>query len=426
MKLFEELQERHLVESITSEELAEQINSGKISFYAGFDPTADSLHIGHLAVLNFMSFMQKGGHHPIGLVGGATGMIGDPGGKTAERKLLGKESLAKNVVGIKKQMEQFLDFQSNNPASIVNNFDWLSQWHYVDFLRDIGKHFSINAMIARDSVKNRLDREGEGISYTEFSYMILQAFDFLHLSRENGCTLQVGGTEQWGNIVSGIDLARRLDQKQLYGLTIPLITKTDGTKFGKTESGTLWLDGEKTSPYELYQYFVRQADEDVIRLLKVLTQLSLDEIAVLEKTVQDEPHKRAAQKKLAEEIVTIIHGREAADSSIRASQALFGKEISNLNDQMIGEIFKDVPSIEKNIALLEKGWSLVDALLETGACTSKSQARKLIQGNGAYVNNKVATDIDMLLTKDNLASESYMVFRSGKKNYRLVRFIIAE
>jgi len=424
MKLFEVLQQRNLIENLTSEELIEKINTGGLTFYAGFDPTANSLHIGHLAVLNFMRIMQKGGHTPIGLVGGATGMIGDPGGKSEERKLLGSAELEENVKGMKQQMEKYLHFDGNTGASIVNNYDWFSKWSYIDFLREVGKHFSVNTMIARDSVKNRIDRDGEGISYTEFSYMILQAFDFLYLSREKDCTLQIGGSEQWGNIVSGIDLTRRLDQKQLYGVTIPLITKADGTKFGKTETGTLWLDEQKTSPYELYQYFMRQPDEDIIRLIKVLTEVPLDEIEELEKGVKNEPHLRAAQKLLAREIVDAVHGAEAADAAIRASKVLFGEKIENLDDALIGEIFKDVPSIEKEITVLHQGWSLVDALVETGLCKSKGQARKLIQGRGAYVNNHMVEEIEMMLHSQSLASESFLVLRSGKKNYRLVRFCL--
>ncbi|MBT4288070.1 MAG: tyrosine--tRNA ligase, partial [Deltaproteobacteria bacterium] len=259
MKLYDELEARGFVDKVTSEELIEKLNAGGLKFYIGYDPTADSLHIGHLASFNLMKIFQNHGHHPIALMGGGTGMIGDPGGKNAERNLLSKEQIQSNINGVKKQMSQFLNFETENKAIMVNNLDWLRKWSYIDFLRDIGKNFSVNMMMTRDSVKSRLTREGEGISYTEFSYMILQSYDFYELSKLHDCQLQLGGSDQWGNIVSGIDLTRRLSGKQVYGMTFPLITKSDGTKFGKSEGGAIWLDAEKTSPYEFYQYFVRQA-----------------------------------------------------------------------------------------------------------------------------------------------------------------------
>lgn len=420
MNLFDELQQRGFIDRITHDDLAEKINNGGLTFYVGFDPTADSLHVGQFAVFNLMRILQKGGHFPIGLMGGGTGMIGDPGGKSKERNLLSQDQIEKNIAGIKKQLAKFLDFEEGNKAKIVNNFDWLSKIHLIDFLRDIGKHFSVNSLITRDSVKNRLERDGEGISYTEFSYVLLQAYDFYKLSIDDGCNLQIGGSDQWGNIVSGIDLARRLENKQLYGMTMPLITKADGNKFGKSETGTVWLSSEKTSPYEFYQFFLRQADEDVIRFLKVFTQVSLEEIAELEETVKNEPHKRSAQKRLAMEATAIAHGQETVEKVIKASKVLFGEKIEDLDDQIISEIFKDVPSIKIDKSRLTSGLGLVDALVESGACASKGQARKLIQAGGAYINNVSQKDMDYTLTDIDMASPSFLILRTGKKNYRLI------
>ncbi len=420
MELFDELQQRGLLEEVTSNDLPAKLNQGGLTFYVGFDPTADSLHVGQFAMFNLMRILQKAGHTPIGLMGGGTGMIGDPGGKSQERNLLTQNQIGKNVEGIKVQLSRFLDFEEGNKARIVNNYDWLSGCNLIDFLRDTGKHFSVSTMIARDSVKSRLDRDGGGISYTEFSYMILQSYDFNHLAVEYDCTLQIGGSDQWGNIVSGIDFSRRLGNKQLYGMTIPLITKADGNKFGKSEAGTVWLSPEKTSPYEFYQFFFRQTDEDVIRYLKVFTQIDLDEIAELEETVRNEPHLRAAQKRLAEETTRTVHGDVVLKKVIRASRVLFGEKIEDLDDQTISEIFKDVPSLEKERDLLKKGYSLIDALVESGACKSKGQARKLIQSGGAYVNNTSQKNIDCNLSAADLASPSYLILRTGKKNYRLI------
>lgn len=422
MNLYEELELRGYVDHITHDDLKEKLNQGELTFYVGFDPTADSIHVGHFAMFNLMRLLQKHGHKPIGLMGGGTGMIGDPGGKSAERNLLSQQEIEKNIAGIKVQLERFLDFEEGNHAIIVNNYEWLSKLHVIDFLRDIGKHFSVNTMISRDSVKSRLEREGEGISYTEFSYMILQAYDFYQLNENYGCTLQLGGSDQWGNIVSGIDLTRRINNKQLYGLAMPLITKSDGKKFGKSESGTVWLSAERTSPYEFYQFFYNQADEDVIRFLKVFTAVDLEEIAELEKSVQTEPHKRLAQKKLAEEATRIAHGQEALDKAIQASRVLFGEKVAHLDDATITQIFKDVPSTKLDRSRLQNGIGFVDALVESEACKSKGQARKLIQSGGAYINNESQKDSDYQLTAKDMASESFMILRTGKKNYRLLSF----
>jgi len=420
MKLFDELTERGLIDRTTSDELNEKLNTGEVTFYVGFDPTGNSLHVGHFAILNLMRILQKGGHKPIGVMGGGTGMIGDPGGRSDERNLLTQEQIEENILGIREQLSHFLDFEEGNKAILVNNYEWLSKFNLIDFLRDIGKHFSVNQMIARDSVKNRIEREGEGISFTEFSYMLLQAVDFSKLCELYDCTLQIGGSDQWGNIVSGIDLTRRLQNKQLYGITMPLITKSDGTKFGKTASGAVWLSAEKTSPYEFYQFFLQQTDEDVISFLKVFTQLSLEEIAELQKSVENEPYKRLAQKVLAKECTRVVHGQEALEKAINASNVLFGEKIENLDNQIISDIFKDVKSIQKAFSCLEEGYSLIDALVETEACKSKGQARKLIQSGGAYVNNVSQKDIEYSLTREDLASPSYLILRTGKKNYRLI------
>jgi len=420
MKLFDELQQRGLIDQITSDDLKEKINAGGLTFYVGYDPSSDSLQIGQFALFNLMRILQRGGHTPIGLMGGATGMIGDPGGKSEERNLLMKEQIEHNIEGIKKQLLRFLDFEEGGKAIFVNNYDWLSKLSLIDFLRDVGKHFSVNAMIMRESVKSRLDREGAGISYTEFSYMLLQAYDFYRLSEEYNCTLQMGGSDQWGNIVSGVDLTRRISNKQLFGLTMPLITKADGKKFGKSETGAVWLSPDKTSPYEFYQFFLRQSDQVVIRYLKVFTTISLDEIAELEQAVEKEPYKRLAQKRLAEESTRVVHGNDELEKVVKASQVLFGEKIEDLDDDIISQIFKDVPYLSKDSASLTSGYNLIDALVETGACTSKGQARKLIQSGGAYVNNEQQKDIDYQLTGKDLASSSYLILRSGKKNYRLI------
>jgi tyrosyl-tRNA synthetase len=422
MNLFEELQERGYIDRITHDELADKLNKGGMTFYVGFDPTAESMHVGHFAMFNLMRVLQKNGHTPIGLMGGGTGMIGDPGGKSAERNLLSQEEIENNIKGIKGQLARFLEFEEGNKAILDNNYNWLSQCTLIDFLRDIGKHFSVNAMINRESVKNRINREGEGISYTEFSYMLLQAYDFFQLSEKYDCTLQLGGSDQWGNIVSGIDLTRRMSNKQLYGATIPLITKADGKKFGKSESGTVWLSPEKTSPYEFYQFFMNQADEDVIRFLKVFTEVSLEEIAELEELVKAEPHRRAAQKRLAEEATRTVHGEEALQKAQQASRVLFGEKIEDLDDQAISEIFKNVPSTKMEKERLKNGISLIDALVESAASKSKGQARQLIQSGGAYVNNTSQKDIDYQLTEKDMASETFMIIRSGKKNFRLLSF----
>jgi len=423
MRLTEELQQRGLIDRVTSEDLYDKLDQGSLKFYTGFDPSADSLHVGQLAIFNFMAIMANHGHQPVGLMGGATGMIGDPGGKSAERNLLSNEQLQANLEGIATQIKQFVRAQSGEQAEVVNNFDWFSGLGYLEFLRDVGKHFSVNQMMARDSVKSRLERDGAGISYTEFSYMLLQAYDFWKLFQSHGVTLQLGGSDQWGNIVSGIDLGRRFGSDPLFGMTMPLLTKADGNKFGKSETGTVWLSGEKTSSYEFYQFFVNQSDDDVIRFLQMLTQVPLGEIEDLAKLVAEEPHKRAAQKRLAEELTAWVHGPEALVKVQRATKMLFGEKISDLDEGMINQIFKDVPSTQIERTRLEEGVLLIDLLAEVGACASKGQARKLITAGGAYVNNESQKDLEFLLTPAHLVSKVHIVLRTGKKKYALLEFV---
>jgi tyrosyl-tRNA synthetase len=391
--------------------------------YAGFDPTADSLHVGHLVALMILRRFQQAGHRPIALVGGATGMIGDPSGKSEERNLLSPEMLQANIAGMEPQLRRFLDFDPG-PASaiLVNNYDWMGKFGYLEFLRDVGKHFPVNVMLTKDSVRSRLDRTDAGLSYTEFSYMLLQAYDFVHLHDQHGCELQVGGSDQWGNITAGIDLARRLRGVQLYGCTCPLLTKSDGTKMGKTESGAIWLSPERTSPYHFYQYWINLDDADVGRCLRFFTDLGREEIDSLLTAHQADPGKRAAQRRLAGELTRLVHGDDGLRTAERATEIFFGAEIGELTDAQLLSIFADVPSKPLPRAKLASGLAVVDALIESGLCKNKSEARRIITQGGAYVNNRRVEALESQLTPADLASESMMVLRSGKKNYALLRF----
>jgi tyrosyl-tRNA synthetase len=367
---------------------------------------------------------QKAGHRPIAVVGGATGMIGDPSGKSEERKLLSVEALRANVAGIEKQMRQFLEFEAGpTQALLVNNFDWMNRFSYIDFLRDVGKNFPVNVMLAKESVSARLERHDAGMSYTEFSYMLLQAYDFVHLHREFGCELQVGGSDQWGNITAGIDLARRMSSVQLYGLTCPLLTKSDGSKMGKTESGTVWLSADRTSPYQFYQYWINVADADAGKCLRFLTELSHEEILSLDAARTADPAKRESQRRLADALTRMVHGDAGLAAAQRATDIFFGAEIGELSDRQLGEIFADVPSKELPRGRLDgDGLSLIDALVESGLAKNKSDARRTIEQGGAYINNRRAESLEHKLTSKDLASETVIVLRSGKKKYALLRF----
>ena len=421
--IFEDLQWRGLIHQTTADDfLPGWLSSGSRTLYAGFDPTADSLHVGSLLPLMMLRRFQKAGHRPIAIAGGATGMIGDPSGKSAERNLQTPEQLAKNLAGIEVQMRHVLDFEcGDNAAILVNNNDWMSQFSYTAFLRDVGKNFPVNVMLGKDSVKSRLGSEA-GLSYTEFSYMLLQAYDFVHLNKEHGCELQIGGSDQWGNVTAGIDLGRRMNKAQLYGMTCPLLTKSDGAKMGKTESGAIWLSAERTSPYQFYQYWVNVADEDTGKCLRFLTELSHEEITELDKAREEAPHQRASQKRLAESLTTLIHGPEGLAAAQKATEIFFGAAIENLNDSQLGEIFADVPNKEMPVSVLEEGLSLIDAVVESGLAKSKGDARRGIKQGSIYVNNNRVDDIEYKLTSKDLASESVIVLRSGKRKYALLRF----
>jgi tyrosyl-tRNA synthetase len=404
-------------------QMAVWLNDKSRTVYAGFDPTADSLHVGSLLPLLMLRRFQRAGHRPIALIGGATGMIGDPSGKSEERNLLTNEQLRRNMDGMLPQLRQFLDFDAGaNSAILVNNFDWIGPFTYLEFLRDIGKHFPVNMMLAKDSVKGRIDRDS-GISYTEFSYMLVMAYDFVYLQQKYDCLLQVGGSDQWGNITAGIDLGRRMHGVQLYGLTNPLLTKSDGGKMGKTESGTVWLSAARTSPYQFYQYWINVDDADAGKCLRFLTELTQEEVESLDAARAADPGRRESQRRLAGELTKLVHGDSGLSAAKRATEIFFGAEISELNDQQLSQIFADVPSRELPRARLTgDGLPLIDAFVESGLAKSKGDARRTIQQGGAYVNNRRLGEPEARLTAAHLASETVMVLRSGKKSYALLHF----
>ncbi len=420
MSIINELQWRGLIHQCTDLETVTNELKEPIIVYAGFDPTADSLHVGSLLPLMMLRRFQLAGHRPIALVGGATGMIGDPSGKSAERSLLSKDILERNVEGIKAQMARFLDFTPGSGAILVNNFDWMQSFSFLDFLRDVGKNFPVNVMLAKDSVRNRLENSDSGLSYTEFSYMLLQAFDFVHLAKNYGCKLQIGGSDQWGNITAGIDLGRRMLGLSLHGLTNPLLTTSDGRKMGKTEQGTVWLDSNRTSPYQLYQYFINVADADVLLALRFLSDVDEAEYRLLEAGMTTQPG--AAQRRLAQSVTKLVHGDAGLASAVRASEYLFGGEIDRLSDKELLSIFADVPSQTVGRDLLSQGLSVVDALVMAALSKSKGEARRLVESGGVYINNRRCEGVDRLLGSDDLASESVIVLRTGKKKYSLLRF----
>jgi len=422
VSILEELKWRGLIADCTDAQELEKKISTPITLYCGFDPTADSLHIGHLMGQMMLRRFQLAGHHPIPLAGGATGQIGDPSGKTSERQLLTREQINHNVECIKRQLSRILDFDSKtNPARLLDNASWTANISYLDFLRDIGKHFSINQMVAKESVRTRMEDREAGISYTEFSYMLLQAYDFYHLRREFNCELQVGGSDQWGNITAGIDLIRKKLSLPAYGLTFPLLTKSDGTKFGKTESGAVWLDPSKTSPYRFYQFFIQADDSKVIEYLKLLTLLPAAEIQALGERHRMNPGAREAHKALAKVVTSLVHGESATAEAVRASEILFGGELKGVAESTFNEIVGEVPTKEiEKMKLDGVGLPLIDLLVHAGLCPSKGQARKDIEGGGVNVNNVRETSVTHAVTSSDLLFGKHLLLRKGKKNYVVV------
>ena len=405
MTLFEDLKWRGLIKDISSPELEEKLNKGGLTFYIGTDPTADSLHVGHLSSFLISKRLQKAGHHPILLVGGGTGMIGDPK-PTTERAMISKEQVNRNFEGLKKQVEEIFGFE------VVNNYDWTKDINVIDFLRDYGKYFNINYMLAKDKVKSRLE---SGITYAEFSYMILQALDFMHLYEERGCTLQVAGSDQWGNITAGIELVRKKLDKEIYGMVMPLVTDSNGVKFGKTEGNALWLDKNKTSSYELYQYLINLEDSMIIEYLKKLTFLSKEEIEEIEKRHNENPGLREAHKILAREVITDIHGKEEYEKALKLSQVLFSGDIKELTSKEIEEVFKGVPTYET-----EPGKTLIDVLVESHAASSKREAREFINNGAISINGDVVKDENCLIDNSKAIDDKYIAIRRGKKKYYLI------
>jgi len=420
MNIVEELQWRGLVADCTDTPgLVKRVASGPLTVYAGFDPSADSLHIGNLVPLLALRRFQLLGHHPIPLAGGATGSIGDPSGKTQERQLLTPETLSANIARVKEQLRRLLDFDTPvNPARLMDNATWTASVSYLGFLRDIGKHFSVNQMVAKESIRARMEDREAGISYTEFSYMLLQAFDFYVLCRDYNCELQIGGSDQWGNITAGIDLTRRKLGRTVFGLTQPLITNADGSKFGKTVSGAVWLDPARTSVYKFYQYWVRTDDRDVIRYLKFFTFFSQDAVAALEQQHTENPGARAAHKALAKAVTELVHGPAATAEAIRASDILFGGELAGVSEATFNEILGEVPTKELEKPQLDgTGKPLVEVLVHSGLSPSKGQARKDIEGGGVYLNNVREAGFQRAVTARDLLFGKHLLLRKGKKNY---------
>lgn len=395
-----------------------RLETGPIVLYAGFDPTSDSLHVGNLVPLLALRRFQQAGHHPIVLAGGATGLVGDPSGKSAERQLLTREILNANIKAVKGQLGRWLDFDHKaNPARLVDNADWIAPLSFLDFLRDTGKHFSVNQMIAKESVRARMDDREAGISYTEFSYMLLQAYDFYHLRQAFNCELQIGGSDQWGNITAGMDLTRKKMGAHVFGLTLPLILNSDGSKFGKTAAGAIWVDPNKTSVYRFYQFWVRSDDRDVVRYLKYFTFLGKDEIAALAVEHQTKPEARAAHKALAKAMTDLVHGESATAEAIRASEILFGGGLEGIAENTFNEIVGEVPTRELERSKLEAGTPLVEGLVLAGLCPSKGQARKDIEGGGVYINNMREANAQRQLAVGDLLFGKYLLLRKGKRNY---------
>ncbi|GIN91873.1 tyrosine--tRNA ligase [Siminovitchia terrae] len=416
--LLQELEWRGIIYQQTDEAgIKNVLENEKISLYCGVDPTADSMHIGHLLPFLTLRRFQKHGHRPIVLVGGATGLIGDPSGKKEERKLQTLEQVDKNVQGIKAQLMRIFDFEGENGAVMTNNFEWQGKMDLITFLRDYGKHIGINYMLAKETVATRLE---SGISFTEFAYTLLQAIDFLHLYENHDCKMQIGGSDQWGNITTGLEFIRKMagEDAKAYGLTIPLVTKADGTKFGKTEGGAIWLDPEKTTPYEFYQFWINTADADTVKYLKFFTFLTKVEIEELEKSLQEEPHLRKAQKALAEEMTRLIHGEDALQQAIRITEALFSGNVKELSVEEVEQGFKDVPTYVHE----GEDTGLVSVLVEAKISPSRRQAREDIQNGAVSINGERVTDIEYILSEGDKLGGAFTIIRRGKKKYYMIRY----
>ncbi len=420
--VLDEFHWRGMIQDLT-EGTDETFGQGPRTVYIGFDPTASSLHVGNLLPIMGLVHLQRAGHHPIAVVGGGTGLIGDPSGKTEERQLLTREQAAENLEGIRRQLEQFLTFDlDTNPARMVNNLDWLGELRTVDFLRDVGKHFSVNALLRKESVRRRLEDEDTGLSFTEFSYLLMQAYDFLVLFERFGCTVQMGGSDQWGNITAGIDLIRRTKGARAYGVVFPLVTSATGVKFGKTEAGAVWLDPARTSPFRFFQFWLNTDDQDAVTYLRYFTLLSREEIASLETELAERPHERTAQRRLAEDVTRRVHGEDGLARAQQATQVLFGGALEGLGMEEIAEIFSDVPSSElPREQLGGEGMPVVELLVDSAVCTSKGDARRSIQGGGVYLNNLRVEDPERRVTGEDTLGGQFIVLRKGKKSYRLVR-----
>ncbi|TNF41734.1 MAG: tyrosine--tRNA ligase [Bacteroidetes bacterium] len=428
MNFIEELSWRGMIHDMMPG-LEEQLKKEMTSAYLGIDPTADSLHIGHLVGVMLLKHFQVSGHKPIALVGGATGMIGDPSGKSQERNLLDEATLRHNQDCLKKQLSKFLDFESDAPnaAEMVNNYDWMIKYGFLEFIRDIGKHITVNYMMAKDSVKKRLDPESgaAGMSFTEFTYQLVQGTDFLHLYETKNCKLQMGGSDQWGNITTGTELIRRKAGGEAFALTCPLIKKADGTKFGKTEEGNVWLDPERTSPYKFYQFWLNTSDEDAERYIKIFTLLSREEVEALIEQHHEAPHLRTLQRKLAEEITIMVHSRKDFEMAVSASEILFGKgtaeELKNLDEKTFLAVFEGVPQFMVQRNEIENGINIVELLAgKTGVFESKGELRRTIQGNGLSINKEKISDADLVIDRMYLISNKYILAQKGKKNYSLI------
>jgi tyrosyl-tRNA synthetase len=420
---FDEMEWRGLVYSATAG-MREAFAMENVTAYIGFDPTAPSLHVGNLLTVMGLVRLQHFGHTPIAVAGGGTGLIGDPSGKTTERPLLSKEAVLSNIEGIKKQLQPFLDFEAKtNPARMVNNADWLTTTSVTDFMRDIGKHFSVNALISKESVKRRM--EAEGISYTELSYILLQSFDYLTLFERYHCTLQMGGSDQWGNITAGVDLIRRVHGATAHALVYPLLTTSSGAKMGKSEEGAIWLDADRTSPYEFYQYLLNADDRDVVSYLKALTLLPRGRIEELAASVQSHPEKREAQRELARDVTGRVHGSESVRRAEMASKVLFGEAIANLSLRDVMEVFRQAPSVQiAGTEFAGAGMPLVDLAVKAGLAQSKGEARRLIEGGGVYLQNVRVTDVKRIVSLSDAIEGQAMVLRKGQKEYRLVRVLV--